>query len=78
MKQATRDLVAAESALAEAAADAVRATEDVPRVDLGVWTRPTLQAELARLSGETMSLSKIGRTLRVGRATASSDANLAP
>lgn len=66
IKRASKDLAAAELALSTARSDAVRATKNFRASFSTVWTQPALQAELARLTGETMSLSEIRRTLWCG------------
>lgn len=66
IKQASKALIAAELALSAARRDAVQATRNFRASFSTVWTQPALQAELARLTGETMSLSEIRRTLWCG------------
>lgn len=66
MRKAAKERIAAESAEATATADAARAAKGIPATLSSLWTHKTLQAELARQTGETMSESEIGRTLRCG------------
>lgn len=66
IKRANRELAAAELALSAARSDAARAAKNFRASFAEVWTQPALQAELARVTGETMSLSEIRRTLWCG------------
>jgi transposase len=66
IKRANRDLAAAELALSAVRCDAARAAKNFRASFAAVWTQPALQAELARVTGETMSLSEIRRTLWCG------------
>ena len=66
VKRASKDLAAAEVALSAARLDAARAAKDFRASFSSVWTQPALQAELTRLTGQTMSLSEIRRTLWCG------------
>ena len=65
-KRAKKDLDKAEAKLAAAQADAARAAAGRSASFSEVWTHAAVKAELERLTGETMSLSEIGRTLRCG------------
>jgi transposase len=65
-RRANKALSAAQAMLATAQGDAARAAKGVPAVFSAVWTRKTLQEQLQRETGETMSLSEIGRTLCCG------------
>jgi transposase len=65
-RRANKALIAARAMLATAQADAARAAKGVPAVFSAVWTHKTLQEQLERETGETLSLSEIGRTLCCG------------
>ena len=65
-KRAKKDLAKGEAKLAAAQADAARAAMGHPSSFSAVWTQKEIQIELKRQTGETMSLSEIGRTLRCG------------
>ncbi len=65
-RRAHKALRTAEAAVGVAQADASRAAKGAPAAFSAVWTHERLQAELARLTGQTMSLSEIGRTLCCG------------
>lgn len=66
VKRAKKALAAAELERAAARRDAVFATKNFRASFSAVWTQPALQAELKRVTGETMSLSEIRRTLWCG------------
>jgi transposase len=66
LKRANKSLMAASVQLTEAHADAARAAKGTPRSSSAVWTHATLQAELERQTGQTLSLSEVGRILRCG------------
>lgn len=63
VKRARRELAVAELALTTARRDAVQATKEFRASFAATWTQPALQAELERVTGETMSLSEVRRTL---------------
>lgn len=65
-RRAHKAILTAEAAVGVAQADASRAAKGAPASFCAVWTHERLQAELKRQTGETMSLSEIGRTLRCG------------
>lgn len=64
LKSADKARVRAEAKESAARADAARAAEGVPASFSAVWSHKALRDELTRQTGETMSLSEIGRTLR--------------
>lgn len=66
VRRAAKEQAAAEMAESAAKADAARAAKGIAAVFSAVWTHKTLQAELERQTGQTMSLSEIARTLRCG------------
>jgi transposase len=65
-RRAHKGVLAAEAAVAVAQADASRAAKGAPAPFSAVWTHEGLRAELERQTGQTMSLSEIGRTLSCG------------
>jgi transposase len=65
-RRAHKAVLAAEEAVAVAQSDAARAAKGGPASFSAVWTHERLQAELERQTGQTMSLSEIGRTLCCG------------
>jgi len=56
----------AQAMLATAQADAARAVKGAPAAFSAVWTHKALQQQLQHETGDTMSLSEIGRTLCCG------------
>jgi transposase len=65
-RRAHKALLTAQAAVGVAQADASRAAKGAPAAFSAVWTHERLQAELERQTGQTMSLSEIGRTLCCG------------
>jgi hypothetical protein len=66
LSRAKKKINAASIALAAADKDLARARAGVPVAFSTGWGHTTLQQELLRQTGQTMSLSEIGRTLRCG------------
>ncbi len=66
LKKAEKARSAATVQLSAARADQARAAKGSPRSSSAVWTRAALQSELERQTGESLSLSEIGRILRWG------------
>ncbi|MGA7539362.1 MAG: IS630 family transposase [Steroidobacteraceae bacterium] len=65
-RRAHKALLTAQADVGVAQADASRAAKGAPAAFSAVWTHERLQAELERQTGQTMSVSEIGRTLCCG------------
>ena len=66
MQRANKAQLVAQATWATAQADAAWAAKSVPATFSAVWTHKALQEQLKTETGETMSLSEIGRTLCCG------------
>lgn len=64
LKRAEKDAARAEALISAVAADSARAAKGTVGSFSSVWTQRTVQAEYERETGEKMSISEIGRTLR--------------
>lgn len=64
LKRAEKDAASAEALISAVAADSARAAKGTVGSFSAVWTQRTVQAEYERETGEKMSISEIGRTLR--------------